>query len=108
MGHLSSGESSKPHSPQRAHIMGELVDAKRSLAHKEKEMRQLEERMQRLEETQERQARERRWEPIRVTRNDMHYGSQKEEQDWRVHNFEERCHQHQPPKNYFPFLNNLV
>jgi len=35
----------------------------------------------------------------------MHYGSQEEEQDWRVHNFEERCHQHQhQPKNSFPFV----
>jgi len=48
MAHLSSGESSKPQSPIRAHLMGERVDAKRSLAHKEEEMRQLVERMQRL------------------------------------------------------------
>jgi len=40
--------------------MGERADAKRSLAQKEEEMRQLRERMQRLEGTQERQARERR------------------------------------------------
>jgi len=33
----------------------------------------------------------------------MHYGSQ--EQDWRVHNFGERRHQHQQqPKNSFHFL----
>jgi len=57
------------------------------MAHKEEEMRQLVERMQRLKDAQERQARERRWEPIRATRNYMHYGIQ--EEDWRVHNFEE-------------------
>jgi len=34
----------------------------------------------------------------------MHYESQEEEQDWRVHNFEERCHQHQPPNPSFPFV----
>jgi len=39
--------------------MREFADAKRSLAHKEEEMRQLVKRMQRLVETQERQARER-------------------------------------------------
>jgi len=55
--------------------LGELVDAKRRLTHKEEEMRQLVERMQRLEKTQERQTRERRWEPRRATRNYMHYGS---------------------------------
>jgi len=60
MAHLSSGESSKPQSPQRAHLMGELAYAKRSLTHKEEEMRSLVERMQRLEDAQERQARERR------------------------------------------------
>jgi len=35
MAHLSSGESSKPQSTQKAHLLGELADAKRSLAHKE-------------------------------------------------------------------------
>jgi len=39
--------------------LGELEDAKRSLAHKEEEMRQLVERMQRLEDAQERKTRER-------------------------------------------------
>ena len=59
MAHLSSRESSKPQSPQKPHLMREFADAKRSLAHKEEEMRQLVKRMQRLVETQERQARER-------------------------------------------------
>jgi len=104
MDHLSLGESSKPQSPQRTHLMRELADAKRSLAHKEEEMRKLVERMQILEDVQEREARERRWEPRRVTRHNMHYGSQEEEQYWRVHNLEERCHQHQPPKPSFPFV----
>ena len=62
------------------------------------------ERLQRLEEAQERQPRERRWESRRATRSYTHYGSQEEDQDWRVHNFEERHHQHPPPKPYFPFI----
>jgi len=46
-------------------------------------MRQFVERMQRLEDTQERQNRERRWEPRRATRYNMHYGSQdEEEEEW--------------------------
>ena len=53
-------------SPQKAHLLGELADAKRSLAHKEEEMRQLVERMQRLEDTQERLARERRRELMTI------------------------------------------
>jgi len=60
MYHLSSGKSSKPQSPKKARLLGELEDAKRSMAHKEEEMRQLMERMQRLEDAQERQARARR------------------------------------------------
>jgi len=34
----------------------------------------------------------------------MHYGSQEEDQDWRVHNFEERRHEHPSPKPSFPFV----
>jgi len=84
MAYLSLGESSKPQSPQKAHLMRELADAKRSLTKKEEEMRQLVERTQRLEDTQERQAREKRWEPRRATRHYMHYVSREEEEDWRV------------------------
>jgi len=62
------------------------------------------ERRQRLKEAQERQVRESRWEPRIATRNYIHHGSQEEEQDQRVHNLEERRHQHQPPKNSFPFV----
>ena len=47
-------------------------------------MRKLVERKQRLEDAQERQARKRKLEPIRATRHYMHYGSQEEEEDWRV------------------------
>jgi len=67
-------------------------------------MRQLVERMHRLEETRERLTRERRREPRHTTRFHGHYQSQAEDQDWRVCNFEERRHQHQPPKTSFPFI----
>jgi len=59
MHNLSSGESSKQQSPQKARLLGELEDTKRSLVHKEEEMWQLMKRMQRLEDTQVRQNRER-------------------------------------------------
>jgi len=48
MAYLSSGVSSKLQSPKKEHLMRELADAKRSLTHKEEEMRNLVERMQRL------------------------------------------------------------
>jgi len=32
MAHISSGKSSKPQSPQKAFLMGELATAKRSIA----------------------------------------------------------------------------
>jgi len=73
---LSSRESSKSQSPKKTHLLGELADAKRSLIHKEEEMRQLVERIQRLKDTQERLARERRWEPRRTARYHMHYGGE--------------------------------
>jgi len=106
MAHFSYGESSKPQSPQKARLMGELVKAQRSLSQKEEEMRKLLERIQRLEANQESMVRERRREPRRHRRHHMHYGSyEDEDQDWRGHNFEERRHQHQhQPKNSFSFV----
>jgi len=55
MHQLSLVESSKPPSPQKANLLVELEETKRSLMQKEEYMRQLVERMQRLEDTQERQ-----------------------------------------------------
>ena len=46
MDHLSSGESSKPHSSKKAFLIGELEEAKRTIVQKEEEMRQMEERLQ--------------------------------------------------------------
>ena len=62
--------------------------------------------MQRLEANQESMVRERRREPRHHTRHHMHYRSyEDEDQDWRVHNFEERRHQHQHQlKNSFYFV----
>jgi len=74
------------------------------LTQKEEEMGQLVERLQRLEVAQERQHRGRRWEQRRASRSHMHYEIQEEEQDWRVHNFEERHHQQPPSKPSFPFI----
>jgi len=52
--HISSGESSKPQSPQKASLMGELATTKRTIAQKDEAMRQMEERLQRLELQHER------------------------------------------------------
>jgi len=72
MAHLSSGESSKPQSLVKAFPMDELAAARRSLAQKEQEMRQLEERLQRLETAHVRQPR--MWEHRRATRSFTPYG----------------------------------
>jgi len=86
MAHLSLGESSKPQSPQKAFLMGELAATKRSLAQKDEEMRQLKERLQRLESAHERQPRGRRWEQKRASRSYHHYDSQEEEEEeWIMH-----------------------
>jgi len=103
MGHLSLGESSKPQSHHKAHLLGELMEVKKRMVHKEEEISQLAKRVQKLEEAQARHTQERRWEPPRTTRHSMHYGSQ--EHDWRVHNFDKRHHQHQQqPQHSFNFV----
>jgi len=85
MGHLSLGESSKPQSQHKAHLLGKLVEVKKRMVHKDEEISQLAKRLQRLEKALARQTQERIWEPPRATRHSMHYGSQ--EHDWKVHNF---------------------
>jgi len=89
MAHLSSGESSKPQSPQKAFHLGELSEDKR---------------LQRLEVAQERQPRGRRWDQRRASRSYTHYGIQEEDQDWRMHQYDERRHQHHPSKPFFPYV----
>jgi len=95
---LSSGESSKPQSPQKAFLMGELATTKRSLSQKEEEMRHFEERLQRLETAHERQPRGKSWEQRRASRSYTHYESQEEDEDWRIHQYDERRHQLHPSK----------
>jgi len=84
--------------------MGELAVTKRSLVQKEEEMQHLEERLQILETTHERQPRGRRWEEWRASRSYTHYDNQDEDQDWRIHQYDERRHQHHPFKIYFPYV----
>ena len=60
MDHLSSGESSKQHSPKKGFLIRELKEAKRTITQKEEEMRQLEVRLQILESAHDRQPRGRR------------------------------------------------
>jgi len=91
MTHLSSGESSKPQSPQKAFLMGELAAAKRSTAQKDEEMRQMEERFQRLEATYDKPQRGRGYHPRRESRSYQYYGSHEEEEEWRMQHFDDRC-----------------
>jgi len=91
MAHLSSGESSKPQSPQKAFLMGELAAARRPFTQKDEEMRQMEERLQRLESAH--------------VRSFTQYGSHEEEEDWRLNQFEERHqHPHHAPKLSLPYV----
>jgi len=90
MAYISSGESSKPQSPQKAFLMGELAATKRSITQKDKEMRLMEERLQRLEAVYDRPQRGRRYNPRRKSRSYQNYGSQEEEDEWRMHHFNDR------------------
>jgi len=67
-------------------------------------MRQLEERLQRLETTHERKLRGRRWEQRRSSRSYNHYDNHKEDEDWRIYQYDERRHQHYPSKISFPYV----
>jgi len=58
MAHISSGASSKPQSYHKAHLLGELVEVKKQLVHKEEKISQFVKRLQRLEEAQVRQTQE--------------------------------------------------
>ena len=86
MATYSSGESSKPHSPQRAFILGELKEAKRSLAQQDYAISQLEERLQRLEVTNERYKYSnhgRRHYHKHSSRSASNYQGHEEETEWR-------------------------
>jgi len=107
MPNLSSGESSKPHSPQKAYLIGELKDAKLTIAQKDEVIRQMEARLQRLEMDHEDnyQYRERihshhHRNASRTSRSS--YGHH-EETEWRRHPHYEERHQN-VAKPYLPFV----
>ena len=83
---------------------GRTYGHQENFSEKEEEMRQLLERLQILEEAQGRPTRKRRCEQRKSSRSYTHYGSQEEDQDWRVHNFEDWRHQNPPSKHSFPFI----
>lgn len=90
MAHISIGESSKPQSPQKAFLMGELAAGKRTITQKYEEMRQMEERLQRLELTYAKPQRGRRHHQRHDSRSYQNYGGHEEEDEWRRHYFEDR------------------
>jgi len=89
MAHISSGESSKPQSPEKAFLMGELAAAKRTIAQKDEEKREMKERLQRLEPTYDRPERGRRYHQRHESRSCQNYGGHEEEDEWRVHHFDD-------------------
>jgi len=99
MGHFSLGESSKPQSYHKVHLLGETVEVNKRLAHKDEKISQLVKRLQRLEEAQARQIQERRLDPPRAPRPSMHYGS--EERDGLVHTFCKTTPSTPPPTTTF-------
>jgi len=103
---LSSGESSKPHSPKKAFLIGELKDAKRIIAQREEEIRQMEARLQRLEMDHERphhnnRARRHHHHHRHTSRSSQSFHGNDEEDDWRMHH--EDRHQNMA-KPYFPYV----
>ena len=81
MDHISSGASSNLKSYHNAHLLGELVEVKQQLVHKEDKLIQLAGRLQSLKEAHARQ-------------------NQQDEDKWRLHNFSKRQHQHQPQQQH--------
>ena len=71
--------------------MGDLAAAKRTIAQKDEEMRQMEERLQRLELAYERPQKGRRHHQRHESRSYQNYGGHEEEDEWRRHPFEDRC-----------------
>ena len=55
MNNISSGASSKTKSYHQAHLLEELVEVKKQIAHKDEKISQLAKRLQRLEEVHARQ-----------------------------------------------------
>jgi len=107
MANISSGESYKPQSPQKAYLIGELKDAKQTIAQNNEMIRQMEARLQRLEMDREDayQNRERRHHhhhrhSSRTSQSSYGYH---EEIEWRRHhNHEER--RQNVAKPYLPYV----
>jgi len=102
MVHISSGESSKPQSPQKAFVMGELAATERTIAQKDEEVRQMEERLQRLESAYYRPQRGRRYHLRHKLRSYQNYGCHEEEDELRVHHFENK--RQNVAKPFLPFV----
>jgi len=66
------------------------VVAKRTIAQKDEEMRQMEERLQRLEAAYDRPQRGRRYHPRGESRRYQNYGSHEEVDKWRMHHVDDR------------------
>ena len=92
MHHLSLGEYSKPQSSQKARLLGGAWGYQEELGPQGTGNK----------ETSEKNTKARQWEPRRA-RHYMHYGSQEEEEDWRVQNYVAR-HHHQQPKKTLTFV----
>jgi len=52
----------------------------------------------------ERPPRGRRWEKMRASRSYTHYDSLEEDEDWRIHQYDERSHQNHPSKMSFRYV----
>jgi len=107
MSNFSSGQSSKPHSPQKSILIDELKDAKRTIAQREEEIRQMEAGLQKLEldNTTNHQYRERRHHHHyrHASRTSQSSYAHHEEAKWRMHhNFEDR--RQNVAKPYLPYV----
>jgi len=82
--------------------MGELAVVKRTIAQKDEEKRQLEDKLQRLELAYDRPQRGRRYHQRHESRSYQNYGGHEEEDEWRVHHFEDR--RQNVAKPFLPFV----
>jgi len=94
--------SSKPQSPQKAFLVGELAATKRTIAQIDEAMRKMEERLQRLEMQHERPQIGRRHHHRYDSRSYHTYGDHEEEDEWSWQPFEDR-HQN-VAKPFLPYV----
>jgi len=102
MANISNGESSKPHSPKKTYLIGELKDTQ-----KDEMIRQMEERLQRLEMDREdiHQYRERRHHhhPRHTSQSYQSSYGHHEKNEWRRHQHYEDRRQN-VAKPYLPYV----